>query len=97
MENYDNDLKIVVIGEGAGGKTSFTNRWAKNIFPEKYKYTIISEFGFKIYEKDEKLYPIEIWDLASQDKKYAVTKIFAKDADGYVVVSNVTDIQTREM
>ena len=66
------------------------NKWTKNIFNEKYQATIISEFGFKIVDIDGKLYRIQLWDLAGQDKDATIAKIFAKDAHGCVVVADAT-------
>ena len=85
-----NDLKIIVIGSSGAGKTSFVNKWTKNVFPEDYKATVVSEFGFKIFEHKGKLYRIQIWDLAGQDKNTTVTKIFAKDSHGCVIITDVT-------
>ena len=96
MSNFRSDLKIIVIGTSGTGKTSFVNKWTKNIFSDTYKATIVSEFGFKIFEQEGKLYRIQLWDLAGQDKNAMVTKIFAKDAHGCVVMSDATNIQTRE-
>ena len=90
------DIKIIVIGTAGAGKTSFVNKWTKNIFSDTYKATIVSEFGFKIFEENGKLYRIQLWDLAGQDKNAMVTKIFAKDAHGCVVMSDATNSQTRE-
>ena len=72
------DLKIIVTGNSMTGKTIFVNKYSKNIFSDVYKATIVSEFGFKIYEKDGKLYRIQLWDLAGQDKNTMVAKIFQK-------------------
>ena len=94
--SFRSDLKIIVIGTSGTGKTSFVNKWTKNIFNETYKATIVSEFGFKIFENEGKLYRIQLWDLAGQDKNAMVTKIFAKDAHGCVVMSDATNPQTRE-
>ena len=96
MSQFRSDLKIIVIGTSGTGKTSFVNKWTKNIFSDTYKATIVSEFGFKIFEQDGKLYRIQLWDLAGQDKNAMVTKIFAKDAHGCVVMSDATNNQTRE-
>ena len=94
--NFRSDLKIIVIGNSGTGKTSFVNRWTKNIFSDTYKATIVSEFGFKIFEADGKLYRIQLWDLAGQDKNAMVTKIFAKDSHGCIVMADATNLQTRE-
>jgi len=93
---FRSDLKIIVIGTSGTGKTSFVNKWTKNVFSDTYKATIVSEFGFKIFEEGGKLYRIQLWDLAGQDKNAMVTKIFAKDAHGCVVMSDATNSQTRE-
>ena len=50
----------------------------------------------KIFQYKEKFYRIQLWDLAGQDKNAMVTKIFAKDAHGCVVMSDATNSQTRD-
>ena len=85
------DLKIIVIGPSGTGKTSYVNKWTKNIFNDKYKATIVSEFGFKIFEHEGKLYRIQLWDLGGQDKNSTITKIFAKDSHGCIIVSDTTN------
>ena len=96
MSGFRSDLKIIAIGASGTGKTSLVNKWTKNLFSEAYKATIVSEFGFKIFEKDGKLYRIQLWDLTGQDKNAMVTKIFAKDAHGCIIMSDATNKQTRE-
>lgn len=93
-KNFRSDLKIIVIGTSGTGKTSFVNKWTKNTFSENYKATIVSEFGFKIFELEGKLYRIQLWDLAGQDKNATITKIFAKDAHGVVVMADATNHAT---
>lgn len=90
VESIRSDLKIIVIGSSGTGKTSYVNKWTKNIFKEEYQATIVSEFGFKIFEYEGKLYRIQLWDLAGEDKNSTVTKIFAKDSHGCIIVTDVT-------
>ena len=96
MSGFRSDLKIIVFGNSGTGKTNFVTKWTKNIFSEKYKSTIVSEFEFKIYEKDGKIYRIQLWDLAGQDKNQMVAKIYAKDAHGCIYMSDVSNKQARE-
>ena len=96
MSEFRRDLKIIVVGSPGTGKTNLVNKWTKNIFEEKYKATIVSEFGFKIYEKDGKLFRIQLWDLSGQDKNQMVAKIFAKDAHGCIYMSDATNEQTKK-
>ena len=90
------DIKLLLIGNSGTGKTSFANKWSKNIFSDNYKATITSEFYFKIHEEGEKLYRIQLWDLAGQDKNINMTKVFAKDSLGCIIMSDATNLQTRE-
>ena len=90
------DLKIIVIGTSGTGKTSYVNKWTKNVFSDEYRPTIVSEFGFKVFEHEGKLYRIQLWDLAEQDKTSAVTKIFAKDSQSCIILSDATKPDTLE-
>ena len=49
-QNIRTDLKLLVVGPFFTGKTSFIKRWTKDEFKDNYNPTIVSEFGFKIYE-----------------------------------------------
>ena len=64
QKNFGNDLKIIVVGNAGTGKTSFVNKWTKNTFSDAYKATIVSEFGYKIFNYQGKFYRIQLWDLA---------------------------------
>ena len=96
VESIRSDLKIIVIGSSGTGKTSYVNKWTKNIFNDTYKPTIVSEFGFKVFEHEGKLYRIQLWDLAGQDKNSTITKIFAKDSHGCIILSDATKPETLE-
>ena len=96
MSQMASTLKLVIGGNSDTGKTSFSNRWIKNIFSETYKPTIVGNFGFKIFEKDGKLYRIQLWDVEGKDKNYMVAKIYAKDAHGCIYMSDVSNKQARE-
>ena len=96
MSELNNDIKIIVIGKSGSGKTSFVNKWTKNIFPEAYKATIVSEYGFKIYERQGKYYRIQLWDIAGQDHNAKITKTFAKNSHGAIVMCDATKIDSRE-
>ena len=96
QRSFGSDLKLIIIGTSGTGKTSFVNKWAKNIFSDIYKDSIISEFGFKIIEHKGKLYRIELWDLPGQVKNVMVTEKFAEDAHGCIVMSDALSLQTRE-
>jgi len=90
-------LKIIVVGNSGTGKTSFVNRWTKNTFSETHKATITAEFAYKLYNDDRgKIYKIQLWDLAGQDKSINITKMFCRDSHGIVVISDITNKNSLE-
>ena len=93
-KNIRADLKILVIGTSGAGKTSFVQRWTKGQFNDYHKPTIVSEFGFKIYEYKEKKYRIQLWDIGGQDKSPSMAKIFARDSHGCLVLSDSSKPET---
>ena len=94
---FRGDFKVIVVGTSNTNKNQFVNRYTKNIFNDTYKASIVSEFGFKIFEYGDSLFRIQLWDLAGQDNNAMVTKIFAKDAHGAVIMSNACDINSRDV
>jgi small GTP-binding protein len=96
MKSIASDIKVIVVGNSNTGKTSFVHKWTKNVFSENYKATIVSEFGYKIFEFNSKVYRIQMWDLAGQDKSIAMTKIFCKDSNGVIIMCDVTDNESLE-
>ena len=93
--SFRNDIKIIVIGTSGVGKTSFVNKWTKNIFNDSSKSTIGSEFVYKIFENNGTIYNVQLWDIAGQDKNIMVTKYFARDSHGCIIMSDATDTSMR--
>ena len=88
------DLKILVIGSPGTGKTSFVQRWTKGEFSGNYKPTIVSEFGFKIFDYNNRTYRIQLWDIGGQDKSPSIAKILSRDSYGCIVLSDVSKKET---
>lgn len=90
------DLKIIVIGKSGTGKTSYVQKWTKNVFLENYKPTIVSEHSYKIVDYEGKFYRVQIWDIAGQDRSAKITKTFAKGSHGAVILYDALNIETRK-
>ena len=86
-----NDIKLILIGNTATGKTSFANKWITNRFSSSYKATITSQYNYKIINKNNSIYRVQLWDLTGQDRNYLVTKLFSKNCHGVVILSEITD------
>ena len=89
-------IKIIVVGTSDADKTEFINRWTRNIFSDTYKPTILSEFGSKVFEENGKIYRIQFWDIAGQERNTNIINSFAKNADGCVVMLDATNCQSRK-
>ena len=90
-KNLKNEIKIIVIGNSNTGKTSLVNKWTKGNFTDFYKATVVSEFSYKLFQYNEKFYRIQLWDLAGQDQNTCITKIFSKNAEGCLILCDITN------
>ncbi len=88
-------LKIIIMGDGAVGKTSLVRRYLVGDFRHEYLMTV----GVDLYTKKEKLHvkgsEIEIvwqiWDLSGQQYWRDVVSSFYKGAHGAVLVFDITN------
>ena len=83
------EIKILIVGKSGTGKTSFVNKWIRNEFNDLYKATIVSEYSSKIYKYEDRIYKINLWDIAGQDHFATITKSFAKDAHGCITMCDL--------
>ena len=94
--SYDEKCQLLVIGDSFVGKTSLLARYAKGIFNTSYLATI----GLDNFTKDEtidnKLVRIKIWDTAGQEKFHSLAKGFFHNAQGIMVVYDVTNLESYE-
>lgn len=81
MEDFNQiNGKIVVIGDGACGKTCLLEVFKKNVFPEDYIPTIIDNF-IKQVEVDGENVSLCIWDSAGQEEYDAVRPASYSETD----------------
>ena len=96
MNDFSNNFKIIVIGDSGTGKTSFANKWTKNFFTDTYEATNITEFNFKVFEYQGKRYRIQLQDIPSISANPTEAKVLISGTHGCVVMTDATNIETRE-
>ena len=85
------DAKIVLLGEGAVGKTSLVHRYVQDTFSSDYKVTIGSNFLLKKVELDQNVRVLlQIWDLSGQDAFRSVRAQYYLYSRGAILVFDLT-------
>ena len=89
-------FKIVMLGDGAVGKTAMTTRFTQNFFEQDYKRTIGSDFAIKrleIPDIDVRV-TLQVWDLAGQPRFESVRQGFYRGSRGGLLLYDVTRRRT---
>ena len=92
--SYGEKCQLLVIGDSMVGKTSLLYRFTNGSFDAHYLATV----GLDNFTKDEiinnKKVRIKIWDTAGQEKFQSLTKGFFRNAQGIMIVFDVSNIET---
>ena len=91
-------MKIILLGDTNVGKTSLINAYKSKDqpFDEKVNNTIGGELS-SIHKKINNMeLEFEIWDTAGQEQYKSIVPIYAKDADGALIVFSLTNLETLE-
>eukprot|EP00992_Anisonema_acinus_P011328 TRINITY_DN7322_c0_g1_i1.p1 TRINITY_DN7322_c0_g1~~TRINITY_DN7322_c0_g1_i1.p1 ORF type:complete len:216 (+),score=41.28 TRINITY_DN7322_c0_g1_i1:61-708(+) len=87
--------KICLLGEGRVGKTSLVRRFTKDEFFDKQESTVqASMFAKKKLSVDDRMVNVAVWDTAGQERFHALGPIYYRDANGAVLVYDITDKDT---
>ncbi|UCE10220.1 MAG: GTP-binding protein [Candidatus Thorarchaeota archaeon] len=96
---YDFLFKIVVLGEGAVGKTAIVTRFSHGFFRTDYKTTIGSQFAVKNIEivddaGTRTTVKLQIWDVAGQSRFQILRPMYYRGASGGLLVYDVSRKRT---
>lgn len=88
---YDEEIKLIVIGDSSVGKTNLIVRYNGGEFDSNSQSTNTASFISKELEFGEKVYRINVWDTAGQEKYHSLAKIFMKGANIALLVYAIND------
>lgn len=88
--------KILLLGDGAVGKTSLVHRFVEGVFNERYKATIGVDIFSKVVNTPNGEVELQLWDLSGQQHFSAVRSKFYNKADGALLVFDLTNKKTFE-
>lgn len=84
-------MKILIVGDGNVGKSSFVHRYVNGQFNSMYKMTVGVDFSVKLLHwSDKEKVRLQLWDIAGQERFISMTRIYYKGALGCVVIFDVT-------
>lgn len=86
-------INIIVLGDGAVGKTSLLKMYAEKKFTESHMATLGLDYVSKDFQPpgaDQEL-QVKIWDTAGQERFRTLTHSFYRQAQGVVVAYDVTN------
>ncbi|XP_077345634.1 ras-related protein Rab-23-like isoform X2 [Lithobates pipiens] len=95
-EDMEVAIKVVVVGNGAVGKSSMIQRYCKGIFTKDYKKTIGVDFLERQIQINEEDVRLMLWDTAGQEEFDAITKAYYRGAQSCVLVFSTTDRESFE-
>ncbi|GIL49987.1 hypothetical protein Vafri_6111 [Volvox africanus] len=95
-EDFDREIKVVVLGNGGVGKTSMIRRFCKGIFTDEYKKTIGVDFLEKAQFVDALQEEVRfmLWDTAGQEEFDAITRTYYRGAGAAVIAFSTTDLES---
>ena len=91
MAKIEDEIKVILIGESATGKTSLINTSIGLQFKEHLDSTATNSFVPKKITIGNKEYTVNLWDTIGQEKFRSLTKIFLKKADIVIYVYDITN------
>jgi small GTP-binding protein len=83
--------KVVLLGPSNCGKTSLINRYVNAQFSAQTEATTQVAFHRRCVRSFGIDCDLEIWDTAGQERYHALTPMFYRDAQGAVIVFDLTD------
>ena len=83
--------QVLIVGNGAVGKSSMIQRYCRGTFTKSYKKTIGVDFLEKQLRTHGEDVRLMLWDTAGQEEFDAITKAYYRGAQACVVAFSTTD------
>lgn len=100
---------VILVGDSGVGKTNIMSRWTKDTYSSESQSTITAECRNRFYKVDGSVISVQIWDtgtsdwnsigiryslLAGQERFRSLVSQYYRNADGVVVVYDMTRPQS---
>lgn len=85
------DLKLILIGSSAVGKTSFCNRIKGEDFHDTQPSTIGVDFHIVNLNIDDQQYRLQVWDTAGHERYNSITTAYYRGTDIAILCFDLTN------
>ena len=92
--NDSPEIKVILLGEPAVGKTSIIKRYYDDTFEESQGSTISMSFVEKTIEIDNQSYRLIIWDTIGQEAYRSISKLFMTETKIVILVYGIDNKKT---
>ncbi|KAG5337207.1 Ras-related protein Rab-5B [Termitomyces sp. T112] len=89
-------VKLVLLGEAAVGKSSIVLRFVSNEFQANKEPTIGAAFLTQKCRLEDRVLRYEIWDTAGQERFHSLAPMYYRNAQAAVVVYDITKASSLE-
>ena len=90
-EDYDEKVKLMIIGDSSVGQSSLLKKYCKNEFSNSYITTVGIDFQVKILTINNIKIKIQIWDTAGEERYRVVAKNYFNTSDGFIIMYDITN------
>ena len=91
-----NCIKCILIGDSRVGKTSIFQRFINNTFDNQVPITIGVDFSAKLINLNNKIFKIQIWDTAGNERFNSIIKSYYRNAAICIIVFDLNNKRSFE-
>lgn len=91
---FDLQLKILLIGDMAVGKTCLLRRFVDNEFSPAFVTTIGIDYKLKQCQVGEKKVVLQVWDTAGQERFRTITHSYFRGSNAIMLVFDLTNAKS---
>ena len=84
-------MQVLIVGNGAVGKSSMIQRYCRGTFTKSYKKTIGVDFLEKQLRVQGEEVRLMLWDTAGQEEFDCITRSYYRGAQACVITFSTTD------
>lgn len=90
VTSMDATIKLITLGDSEVGKSSLLLRFCENSFSLHRVKTLGIDSKTRTLQFGDRLYRVQVWDTAGQEKFHTLSQNFYRRADGVLLVYDVT-------